>query len=276
MKKNKGMHIKNILISNVDILIPRERNAERHEWQASHIAKYGQLHPIKVIPNPRKNGKKYLLVYGQGRLESAAHLGKKKIETTIDHEMSYIEAVEQWFTENVVRRELTAYDKAKVLKQLHDIGISIRDLAKRFCISPAYTKMLLRVFEKGSPKIHEQLQVKGPRKIQMAHAVRIVGSFDNFNDQEAIVRTLRKLGIHSQKTVEIIIEKAKNLKYTDTKISTEKLIKALRNIEIELRDKTDKYYTIFHQKELLEKAYTKLVKDKQFRKLAHVNQIALL
>ncbi len=201
-------------------------------------------------------------------------LGKKKISAIIDHEMSYIEAVEQWFTENIVRRELTTYDKAKILKKMHDIGVGLNELTKRFCITPNYARMLLKFIEKGSPRIHKQIE-KGKR-LPMYQALRIVDSFDNFSDQEAIARALAKLGIRSQKAIKTVIDKAKQMKHAETKISTEKLIKALHSIKSGLKNTTDKYYATFNQNEILQKAYTKLTKNRDFKKLASKHQLALL
>ena len=53
-------------------------------------------------------------------------------------------------------------------------------------------------------------------------------------------------------------------------------ITKFRNIKIELKETTDKYYAIFNQKELLQKAYNKIVKNKTLKKMAQKHQLALL
>ena len=278
------MKLAKIPISEIEVFIERERNSEIHEMQHAHIEKFGQIQPIKVAVNKNKQGKKYLLVYGQGRVESAKSLGQREIEAIIDERLTEVEHIEQWFTENNSRRDLSPYDTARILVEERDAGTSLQELANRFRLSTGYASHMIKIFKKGSHKLKSRLSKKTKHKrktdkkeLKMNQAAVIVSAFDDHKDQDAVVDTIEEMGITSTREIRTVVKKAKELKKEKEKeVSTDNLIRSIRTIEDDLKNTSDKYYAFFNRKELLRKAYETLCDDKFFLKIAEENKLSSL
>lgn len=275
------MRVAKILVDEIEPLIERGRDKERHKMQQAHIQGYGQIQPIKVTLNKNKTGKKYVLVYGQGRLESIKTLGHKEIDAIIDDKMTEVEHIEQWFTENNSRRDLTPYDIARILHEEKEAGASLQVLSDRFRLSPGYISGIIKVIKKGSLKLKGKIskttkykRKTNPKEIRMNQAVEIASAFDEHSKQDAIVDALEEMGITTTTGVRVAINKAKELEKSSG-VTTDNLIKSLTNIEDDLKNRTEEYYKLFTQKEELRKAYEALTNDQFFLTLAKENKFPI-
>lgn len=114
-----------------------ERRRSNVEDLINSFQRQGQLSPICVRRHPTKRGR-YQIVYGNRRLAAAQKLGWKKISANVvDAKDS--SAILMAFSENVDRTDFTDYEKATVLKRLHDItGNNYNQIASYIGKSPAY------------------------------------------------------------------------------------------------------------------------------------------
>ena len=277
------MKVLKIPITEIDVLISRGRNEETHQLQADHIKKFGLIHPIKVALNRDKNGKKYKLVYGQGRLESAKRLEFKEIDAILNEQLSPVEHIEQWFTENNSRMALSPYDAGRILAEERDAGASLQKLSDKYKLSCGYISLAIKVIKKGSPKLKSKIskQAKYKRKekeneLRMNNAGEIVSAFDDHASQDTIVDTIEKLNVSSAKDIREIIKVGKKIKKEEGQIaSTDDLIRSIKSIEVDLKKSSEEHLALFNQQDVLRKVFKVLCNDDFFMRLVEENSISV-
>ncbi len=115
----------------IDALTPPERSIrlsedEELEELVESIRRHGILQPILVRPR----GLLYEVVAGERRLKAAKKAGLVEVPVIV-REMSDEEVAFARLIENLQRRDLSAYEKAKALKALIDRGYTQEELAQR-------------------------------------------------------------------------------------------------------------------------------------------------
>jgi len=118
-------------IAPIDALTPPERSLrlgedEELEELVESIRRHGILQPILVRPR----GLLYEVVAGERRLKAAKKAGLVEVPVIV-REMSDEEVAFARLIENLQRRDLSAYEKAKALKALLDKGYTQEELAQR-------------------------------------------------------------------------------------------------------------------------------------------------
>ncbi|GEM_PF-5744428 len=123
----------------------------------SAFLRQGQLSPICVRKHPSKRGK-FQVIFGNRRLAAAQKLGWKTIAAkVVDAKDS--NAILMAFSENVDRRDFTDYEKAIVLKQLHDLtGYTYNQIASYVGKSPAFVSQHVAMLQLFPPSVASERQ----------------------------------------------------------------------------------------------------------------------
>ena len=93
-----------IPVDQIVVLNPRDRNGRVFEEIVGNIKKIGLKKPVTVTPrDDLEDGKRYLLICGEGRLKAFKSLGEKEIPAlvvAVNDEDAFIMSL----TENIARR----------------------------------------------------------------------------------------------------------------------------------------------------------------------------
>lgn len=135
-----------IPIEEINILNPRVRNQVIAEGIKQNIWDVGLKRPITVTR--RKEGKKYDLVCGQGRLEAFIAGGATEIPAIIRN-VSTEDAHIMSLVENIARRNGNAIELLQSIKYLKEQGYEDNDIAKKTNLGKDYIRGILKLLENG-------------------------------------------------------------------------------------------------------------------------------
>ncbi len=96
-----------ILIDQVRVLNPRDRNAQAFEEIVANIKTLGLKKPVTVTPRTDANGPYFLLICGEGRLKAFRSLGQTEIPAMVVH-VGDEDAFIMSLAENIARRSPAA------------------------------------------------------------------------------------------------------------------------------------------------------------------------
>ena len=120
--KHRTSEVRMIPIDRIDVLNPRDRNKRVFEEIVGNIKSIGLKKPVTVTPrDDLEDGKRYLLICGEGRLKAFKSLGEKEIPAlvvTVNDEDAFIMSL----TENIARRQCRPLEILAGIKQLRDKG----------------------------------------------------------------------------------------------------------------------------------------------------------
>jgi len=176
--------VKIILISEISILNPRVRNRIIAEEIHRNIRSLGLKRPITVTPRDEiKNGKKYNLVCGQGRLEAFIEAGEKEIPAlVIDASPEYAHIMS--LIENIARRNNSSLELLQSIKYLKNLGYEESEIAAKTTLSQDYIHGIIKLLENGEERLVNALE-KG--RIPLYIALKIA-----MEDDVAVQRALAK------------------------------------------------------------------------------------
>jgi ParB/RepB/Spo0J family partition protein len=130
------MELKKISIN--EIVVPNNSRKlfipEAIQELAASIKSVGLIQPIGIIPD----GKKYRLLYGERRLRACVVNKMKTIDAKVFENLTEHEETIIHLTENIQRRDLTAYEEMQALLELKDRGFTIEELSDRIGRSLKY------------------------------------------------------------------------------------------------------------------------------------------
>jgi ParB/RepB/Spo0J family partition protein len=142
----------------------------------------GQLSPIKVRPNRRKNGS-YEVVFGNRRLRAAAALGWKTIKAEVVEANDW-EKVSMALSENLDRKNFSDYEIALLVDRLHALsGKTYGEIAALINRSNAFVSQhisMLDLFPDGSAPENEKAVVLN--SITERHA-RILAKIEDLSER---------------------------------------------------------------------------------------------
>jgi ParB family chromosome partitioning protein len=180
---NKPQSIEFIPIDKIVILNPRDRNKDAFQEIVKSIELVGLKKPISVTPRRSEaDGVFYRLICGQGRLEAFKQLNQTNIPAIIRHntdEECYLMSL----VENLARRQHAPLDMLKEIENLSTNGYSKKQIAEKTGLSPAYTRDILILLDKGEERLISAVESK---KIPMYIALKIVNSEDK-EIQDALI-----------------------------------------------------------------------------------------
>lgn len=138
-----------ISIEEIHILNPRVRNQIIAEEIRQNIRNVGLKRPITVTPRKdAKNGKKYDLVCGQGRLEAFIAAGETEIPAVV-REVSGEDAHIMSLVENIARRNCNSLELLQSIKYLKSQGYEDDAIAAKTNLGREYIRGIIRLLEQG-------------------------------------------------------------------------------------------------------------------------------
>ena len=164
-----------IPIEDIHILNPRVRNQIIAEEIRQNIRSVGLKRPITVAPRKdSKNGKKYDLVCGQGRIEAYVAAGETEIPAVI-REVSEEDAHIMSLVENIARRNNSALELLQSIKYLKGQGYADDAIAAKTNLGKDYIRGIIRLLEEGEEYLVNAVE-KG--RIPLYQALKIAAEDD--------------------------------------------------------------------------------------------------
>lgn len=218
-----------IPIEEINILNPRVRNSLIAEGIRQNIRSVGLKRPITVtLRKDIKNGKKYDLVCGQGRLEAYIAAGEKSIPAII-RDVSTEDALIMSLVENIARRNSNSLELLQSIKYLRSVGYDDADIAEKTNLGKDYIRGIVRLLDQGEEYLVNAVE-KG--RIPLYEALKIATE-DDADVQMALAEAYESGALSGKKLVAVqkIIARRKHYgkgmtspQSKSTKISPEKLI----------------------------------------------------
>jgi ParB family chromosome partitioning protein len=223
-----------IPIEDIHILNPRVRNQIIAEEIRQNIRSIGLKRPITVAPRKdAKNGKKYDLVCGQGRIEAFISAGVTEIPAIV-REVSEVDAHLMSLVENIARRNSSALELLQSIKYLKSQGYADDAIAVKTNLGKDYIRGIIRLLEEGEEYLVNAVE-KG--RIPLYQALNIAAE-DDTAVQTALTEAYESGALTGKKLVVLqkIISRRKHYgkglsapPRENTKVSAEDLIAAYEN-----------------------------------------------
>lgn len=162
-----------IPVEQIAVLNPRDRNARVFSEIVDNIKNLGLKKPVTVTPrDDLEDGKRYLLICGEGRLKAFKSLGEEHIPAlvvAVSDEDAFIMSL----TENIARRKYSALELLTSIVQLSQQGYDKKVIADKTGLSQEYIKGILLLFEKGEDRLLAAVEVG---RIPLSVAITIAGT----------------------------------------------------------------------------------------------------
>jgi ParB family transcriptional regulator, chromosome partitioning protein len=147
-----------IPIAEIHILNPRARNQIIAEEIRRNIQSIGLKRPVTVTPRKAiKNGKKYNLVCGQGRLEAFIEAGETEIPALVIN-VSSEDAHIMSLIENIARRTNNSLELLQSIKYLKNQGYDDSEIAAKTNLGRDYIHGIINLLENGEERLVNALE----------------------------------------------------------------------------------------------------------------------
>ena len=188
-----------IPIEDIHILNPRVRNQIIAEEIRQNIRSVGLKRPITVAPRKdSKNGKKYDLVCGQGRIEAFIAAGVTEIPAIV-REVSEEDAHLMSLVENIARRNSSALELLQSIKYLKGQGYADDAIAAKTNLGKDYIRGIIRLLEQGEEYLVNAVE-KG--RIPLYQALNIAAE-DDAAVQTALTEAYESGALTGRKLVDV-------------------------------------------------------------------------
>lgn len=259
-----------------EIYLKRDREKEGFKCLVDSIDKVGLIIPITV----RKNGEKYELIKGQGRLEAHKRLGADKIKAYIyDENILDVEKIENWLVENVVRQHLSPYDKLRMVYYEYQRFKDKNKVADSFGINKYKVQEAIDFIEHASPNILRKVETE---ELSYTPAKKLVAAIENPASQDAVAELLAHEKLDN-KSEEIVIKRAAELEKKkkatpeqDPKLTVMDLRRDIRYLKEDMQNRKDILTTYENMWGLGMSAIAKLKKDSGFASLLSKHNIEFI
>jgi len=183
-KKHRSSEIRMIPVDRIDVLNPRDRNKRVFDEIVANIKSIDLKKPVTITPrDDLEDGKRYLLICGEGRLKAFKSLGEKQIPALVvqvNDEDAFIMSL----TENIARRKYSALELLMSIEQLSQQGYDKRVIAQKTGLSLDYIRGILLLFEKGEERLLAAVEAG---RVPLNVAITIAGA----SDEEAVQAALQ-------------------------------------------------------------------------------------
>lgn len=183
-KPHNAADLQMIPVDQIAVLNPRDRNGRVFEEIVGNIKTIGLKKPVTVTPrDDLEDGKRYLLICGEGRLKAFKTLGEKQIPALVvqvNDEDAFIMSL----TENIARRKYSSLELLMSIEQLSQQGYDKKIIAQKTGLGLDYIKGVLHLFEKGEERLLAAVEVG---RIPLSVAITIAGA----SDEEAVQAALQ-------------------------------------------------------------------------------------
>ena len=152
--KTLPVRIEMIPIDSIRVVNPRERNPKVHREVTDSIEQVGLKRPITVRRADASAGEapRYLLVCGQGRVESCRILGQTLIAANVievDEETAHIMSI----VENVARRLPRASETLEQVGNLRRSGYTDGQIAAKIGCTTSWVNNVANLLERGEKRL---------------------------------------------------------------------------------------------------------------------------
>ena len=236
--KNNAFSVHDIQVEDIKFFVRRARSAGAYSRLKDSIRELGLKQPIHVrdISGWARGDRKrpdgglyqYELICGQGRLQAFRDLGLPRIPAMIvdvpEHEI-----VGRFLAENVMRKKLSWYDKAQLVKRDVDAGMSIADIKEKYFVTAGQAYKYLRILRQASGKLLSESEIQ---ELSMNQAEELTSV--DADTQEIVVDVLKEQQLDKNQ-IKPLVNKAKELRKAGN-LSKSALTGSLRDLQHALRD----------------------------------------
>jgi ParB family chromosome partitioning protein len=203
MKPVTKSKVQMVPIEQIRVLNPRFRNKKKFQLIVTNINNLGLKRPITVSISNNKNGKKYDLVCGQGRLEAYVALGQKEIPAIIVN-VSKEDCFLMSLVENLARRHHMSIELVRQIGILKERGYTSAQIAAKIDLSKEYVRGIVHLLECGEERLISAVE-KG--RVPISTALEISAATDE-DAQRALLEAYenKKLRGKALSTVRQLIE----------------------------------------------------------------------
>jgi ParB family chromosome partitioning protein len=163
-----------IPVSRISVLNPRARSKRQHREIVNNIEAIGLKRPITVSRREGKNGPRYDLVCGQGRLEAFQVLGQAEIPAVVI-DATESECLVMSLVENIARRIQRPVDVMKEIGALRDRGHTEAEVADKIGVSTSWVSLVLMLLDNGEERLLSAVET-GLLPISLAVEISKAGS----------------------------------------------------------------------------------------------------
>jgi ParB family chromosome partitioning protein len=172
-KKHHATELQMIPVDQIAVLNPRDRNGRVFEEIVGNIKSLGLKKPVTVTPRDGlEDGKRFLLICGEGRLKAFRSLGEKEIPAlvvAVNDEDAFIMSL----AENIARRAYRPLELLAGIEQLNQQGYDKKVIAQKTGLSLDYVKGILLLLKNGEERL--LVAVEGGR-VPLNVAITIAGA----------------------------------------------------------------------------------------------------
>ena len=207
---NKGAIIREVEISAIEVLNPRERNQKVFQELVESIRLLGLKKPITVAERSGPDGPRYVLVCGQGRMEAFQALGQVAIPAQVI-EATDDEAFVMSLVENIARHTPRTVELLEAIRSLKKRGHSVAAISRKIGLDSSYVGGMLNLLEKGEQRLLTAVEAG---RMPMAVAIAIARVGDNDGEIQEVMQGAYEQGtLRGQKlmTVKRLIEDRRRL-----------------------------------------------------------------
>lgn len=149
----KQYKLRDIVVDEIEVLNPRERNQAVFGSIVTNIKRVGLKKPITVTRRDSlSDGRRYLLVCGEGRLQAFKQLGQPTIPAIV-LDVSDEDAFIMSLTENIARRKAPAIETVSTIMRLRSLGYSPEDISRKIDLTKEYIIGIITLMESGEERL---------------------------------------------------------------------------------------------------------------------------
>jgi ParB family chromosome partitioning protein len=237
-KEHNGIHVTEVETDSIKFFVRRSRAPGAYSRLKESINELGLKQPIHVkdistwpASDRRRPGGgqyKYELICGQGRLQVFRELGWSRIPAMVI-DVPENEIVGRFLAENVMRKKLSWYEKAHLVKRDVDGGMEIEAIKEKYFVTTGQVYKYLRILRHASGKLLSQSEIE---KLSMNQAEELTSV--DAETQEIVVDVLKEEQLDSNQ-IKSLVKKAKELRGKG-KLSKATLKASLRDLQKALKE----------------------------------------
>ena len=188
MNEQRDSKVHMILVTDIEVINPRQRGKKKFRQIVNNIAKLGLKKPITITPkNQRKPNGQYYLVCGQGRLEAYQLLGQTEIPAQVV-KASRQELYLMSLVENLARRQRSSVELLGEIGSLKDRGYTFGEIAKKTDIDIGYVRSIIKLIKQGEERLLTAVE-NGQIPVNIAMTI---ASADDHDVQRALTEAYEK------------------------------------------------------------------------------------
>lgn len=230
--KRDGLSVTEVETDSIKFFVRRSRPPGAYARLKESIRELGLKQPIHVkdistwpLSDRRRPGGghyKYELICGQGRLQVFRELDWNRIPAMVI-DVPENEIVGRFLAENVMRKKLSWYERAQLVKSDVDGGLEIEAIKDKYFVTTGQVYKYLRILRHASGKLLSRSEIE---KLSMNQAEELTSV--DAETQEIVVDVLKEEELGASQ-IKSLVKKAKELHGTG-KLSKATLKASLRDL----------------------------------------------